>query len=227
MKSCQGDVIIDQGKHSASLGNGPKMNASLFSKSGLAGWKPAKPNFEKREVGCELALTQGGSRCAPLPWAIIRLPLRGAGKANQIAGADGGVPGVCGFAWRRDVRAGHAAAQLTSVSCVPMHLALDRIKRIEKLCEQCSESFSQIRPSESENSEKTLFRFGDSTSYLLIDNRPQPHSTSADESTVLPQLIALNRVESCWSALKKIYFAVEKSANFAQPTAMRRISEKI
>ena len=116
MKSCQGDVIIDQGKHSASLGNGPKMNASLFSKSGLAGWKPAKPNFEKREVGCELALTQGGSRCAPLPWAIIRLPLRGAGKANQIAGADGEVPGVCGFAWRKDVRAGHAAAQLTSVS---------------------------------------------------------------------------------------------------------------
>ena len=95
------------------------------------------------------------------------------------------------------------------------------------LCEQCSESFSQIRPSESENSEKTLFRFGDSASCLLFDNRPQPHSTSDDESTVLPQLIALNRVESCWSALKKIYFAVEKSANFAQPTAMRRISENV
>jgi hypothetical protein len=28
-------------------------------------------------------LTQGGGRCATLPWAIIRQPLRGAGRANQ------------------------------------------------------------------------------------------------------------------------------------------------
>jgi hypothetical protein len=64
---------------------GRKMITSLFSTSGLAGLRPAKPDVEKRETGFDRILTQGGGRSAPLPWAIIRLPLRGAGTSGRKA----------------------------------------------------------------------------------------------------------------------------------------------
>jgi hypothetical protein len=63
---CQSAVTAAE-RAGAAVGNASKMNNSLFSQFGLAGRCSAKPNFEKREVGSGVALTQGGSRCAPLP----------------------------------------------------------------------------------------------------------------------------------------------------------------
>jgi hypothetical protein len=38
-----------------------------------------------------LPFTQGGSRLAPLPWAIVLLPLWGDGKANKPAAPNAGI----------------------------------------------------------------------------------------------------------------------------------------
>lgn len=83
LKPRRGGLMIAQGKRgtSAALGYGRKIISSLF-RSGLARRRHAKPE-RKKEAGCWVALTQGGGRCATLPWATIRPPLRGSGKANQ------------------------------------------------------------------------------------------------------------------------------------------------
>ena len=41
----------------------------------------------KRGVEVGGSITQGGSRCAPLPWAIFSLPLRG-GRRNLLMSVD-------------------------------------------------------------------------------------------------------------------------------------------
>jgi hypothetical protein len=80
LKSGKDDVIIAQVKRgtSAALGKRHKMNPSLFSN---LIWRAVarQIRLEKRETGCGWRFTQGGSRSAPLPWATILLPLRGAG----------------------------------------------------------------------------------------------------------------------------------------------------
>ncbi len=91
-KSCKDDEIIAQGKRSAALGYGRKM-IPPFSPSGLARPWRARPEGEK-EVGWGGSLPRAAASAA-LPWAIILLPLRGAGEANQRAGGAGGVS-ICG-----------------------------------------------------------------------------------------------------------------------------------
>ena len=68
---------VAQGKRSAALGNEAIMNTPLSSFSAV----PPLPGgtAEKEERGWSWGVTQGGSRYAPLPWAIILLPLRGNG----------------------------------------------------------------------------------------------------------------------------------------------------
>ncbi len=79
LKSCKDDMIIAQGKRSAALGYGGKMNSSFFP-SGLARRRRAKPEG-KKEVGWGGPLPRAAASAA-LPWAVIRPPLRGSGKAN-------------------------------------------------------------------------------------------------------------------------------------------------
>jgi len=86
-KSCKDDGIVAQGKRSAALGYGCKTIPS-FLPSGLARQRRARPEGRK-EVGLGGSLPRAAAS-AVLPWAIILLPLRGAGKANQRAGGDGG-----------------------------------------------------------------------------------------------------------------------------------------
>jgi hypothetical protein len=86
LKSCKDDGMIAQGKRSAALGCGRKMIASFFP-SGLARQQRAKPEG-KKEVGWGGSLPRAAASAA-LPWANIRPPLRGSGKANQRAGGDG------------------------------------------------------------------------------------------------------------------------------------------
>jgi len=88
LKSCKDDEIIAQGKRSAALGYGRKVISSFFP-SGFARLWRAKPEG-KKEVGWVGSLPRAAASAA-LPWAIILLPLRGAGKANQRAGGDGGM----------------------------------------------------------------------------------------------------------------------------------------
>ena len=86
LKSCKDEEMIAQGKRSAALGYGRKMIPSFFP-SGFACQRRAKPEG-KKEIGWGGSLPRA-SASAALPWAIILLPLRGAGKANQRAGGDG------------------------------------------------------------------------------------------------------------------------------------------
>ena len=76
LKSCRDDMPIAQGKRSAALGYGRKMIPSFFS-SGWAQQKRAQPE-EKKEVGWSGSLPRAAASAA-LSWAIILLPLRGAG----------------------------------------------------------------------------------------------------------------------------------------------------
>jgi hypothetical protein len=98
LKSRRDDKMIAQGKRSVALGYGPKTIPSLFPSS-LARCRCAKLEG-KREVGWGGFLPRAAAsslRCArawqaaALPWAIILLPLRSAGKANQRAGSGGGM----------------------------------------------------------------------------------------------------------------------------------------
>src|SRR5258708_6662965 len=77
-KSCKDDLIIAQGKRSAALGSGPKMNISLFFQVWFCGLAARKTKLEKKggRWGDRLP------RAAAFPWAIILLPFPGAGKAN-------------------------------------------------------------------------------------------------------------------------------------------------
>ncbi len=87
-KSCKDDEIIAQGKRSAALGYGCKMIPPFFP-SGFA--RPRRAKSEgKKEHGWGGSLPRAAASAA-LPWAIILLPLRGAGEANQRAGGDGGM----------------------------------------------------------------------------------------------------------------------------------------
>jgi hypothetical protein len=86
-KSCKDDEIIAQGKRSAALGYGGEMIHSFFP-SGLARQGRARPEG-KEEDGWNGSLPRAAASTA-LPWAIILLPLRGAGKANQRAALGGG-----------------------------------------------------------------------------------------------------------------------------------------
>ncbi|MCX6913653.1 MAG: hypothetical protein NT167_11495 [Verrucomicrobia bacterium] len=75
-KSCKDDMIIAQGKRSAALGYGRNMIPSFFP-SGFA--RPWRVTLEgKKEVGWLGSLPRAAAS-ATLPWAIIMLPLRGAG----------------------------------------------------------------------------------------------------------------------------------------------------
>jgi hypothetical protein len=85
-ESCKDDEMVAQGKRSAALGYGRKMIPSFFP-SGFARQRRAKPEG-KKEVGWGGFLPRAAASAA-LPWAIILLPLRGAGKPNQRAGGDG------------------------------------------------------------------------------------------------------------------------------------------
>src|SRR5580765_3767482 len=79
-KSRRDDMIVAQGKRSAALGGGPKIFSSFFP-SGLARQRRARPEG-KKELGWGGGLPRAAASAA-LPWAIIRPPLRGSGKANQ------------------------------------------------------------------------------------------------------------------------------------------------
>jgi hypothetical protein len=72
-----------------------KMFSSFFP-SGLVRWRRAKPEG-KKEVGWGGFLPRAAASAA-LPWATIRLPLRGAGKANQTLEATAASLPVCGGA---------------------------------------------------------------------------------------------------------------------------------
>jgi hypothetical protein len=87
-KSCKDDEIIAEGKRRAALGYRPRMIPSFFP-SGFARQGRAKPEG-KKELGWVGSLPRAATSAA-LPWASIWLPLRGAGKANQRAGGDGGM----------------------------------------------------------------------------------------------------------------------------------------
>jgi hypothetical protein len=67
---------VAQGKRSAALGKEAKMNIRALS--GLP-CRASGSARQTRKSGIEVggAVTQGGGRCAPLPWAIFSLPLRG------------------------------------------------------------------------------------------------------------------------------------------------------
>jgi hypothetical protein len=75
-------MIIARGKRSAALGCGPEMISSLFSISGLARHRRARPEMEKRGVGWGGSLPRAAASAA-LPWAIIRPPRWGFGEANH------------------------------------------------------------------------------------------------------------------------------------------------
>ena len=77
-KSCRDDIIPAQGKRSVALGQGPKMNTSLFSK---LRW-PGQHNFEKREIGGGGGLPRAAASAA-LPWADMLLPFQGAAKQTE------------------------------------------------------------------------------------------------------------------------------------------------
>ena len=88
-KSWWDDEKVAQDKRSAVLGYGREMITSLFSRFGLPGRRPAKPNLEKREAGGWVSFTQGGgSACAALrralPWAGMSLPLWGVLNGDRI-----------------------------------------------------------------------------------------------------------------------------------------------
>ena len=62
LKSCKDDKIIAQGKRgtSAALGKRQKMISSLFSNLVWRAPQPRQTRLEKREIGCGVAVTQGG-----------------------------------------------------------------------------------------------------------------------------------------------------------------------
>ncbi len=84
LKAPKGRFIAAQGKRSAApsaaLGQGPKMNTSLFSK---LGWQ-SQPNFEKREISGGGGLPRAAASAA-LPWADMLLPFQGAGPCGRKA----------------------------------------------------------------------------------------------------------------------------------------------
>ena len=102
VKFCKDVIIIaTQGKRGTSdaLGCGPKMISSFF-RSGLTRLWRVKPE-RKKEVGWGGALPRAAASPASielrrgkaaLPRAVILLPLRDAGRANQRAGGDGEIP---------------------------------------------------------------------------------------------------------------------------------------
>ena len=110
-KSCKDDEIIAQGKRSAALGYGGNMVISFFP-SGLAPLGRAKPEG-KKETGRGGVIPRAAASAA-LPWAIILLPLRGVGKANQRAGGEGGM-----IALFRAARLGPAAPHHGRWPCEP------------------------------------------------------------------------------------------------------------
>ena len=95
LESRRDGLIIAQGKRgtSAALGGARKMISSFFP-SGLARRRRAKPEGKKEAV-CGGFLPRAAASAA-LPWAIILLPLRGAGKANKARQA---TPVLHPFAW--------------------------------------------------------------------------------------------------------------------------------
>ena len=80
LRAPKGRFIPAQGKRSAALGQGPKMNTSFFSK---LGW-PCQPNFEKREISGGGGLPRA-TAAAALPWAEMWLPFQGVGPSGRKA----------------------------------------------------------------------------------------------------------------------------------------------
>jgi hypothetical protein len=73
-------MMVAQGKRNAALGCGRKIVSSFFLLVFRTG--SAENQKEKRdEMGWPF--TQGGSRLAPLPWAIVLLPLWGDGMNSK------------------------------------------------------------------------------------------------------------------------------------------------
>ena len=83
-------MMIAQGMRSTALGCGLPMIFSSLSLSGLARQRRAKPETEKEGVGVGGVLPRAAAAAA-LPWAIIGLPLRGAGKTNRPTAGNAGV----------------------------------------------------------------------------------------------------------------------------------------
>ena len=79
--------MVAQGKRSAALGHRAKTISSFFP-SGWARLRRAQPEG-KKEVGFGGRLPRAAASAA-LPWATIRPPLRGSGKANQTLQATPG-----------------------------------------------------------------------------------------------------------------------------------------
>jgi hypothetical protein len=119
MMSRRDDGKIAQDKRSAVLGNRHTMNHSLISKSGFPRRGRGNPDFEMREAGCGVALTQGSAAAyASLrrvsPWAIFWPPLPGlrrrqtfrpgvdnfSPEANQMLEPPAASPPACGGAGR-------------------------------------------------------------------------------------------------------------------------------
>ena len=84
LKSRRDDMKIAQGKRgtSAALGCGPKMFLSLFSFR-VWGALRGRPEKKKERLGGVAFVLPRATASAALPWAILRPPLRGSGKANQ------------------------------------------------------------------------------------------------------------------------------------------------
>ena len=77
---------VAQGKQSAALGNGVIMN--IPSLHGL----PCRPDGSARQTmkrGLDIggSVTQGGSRCAPLPWATLCFRFRFTRKERLDSGS--------------------------------------------------------------------------------------------------------------------------------------------
>jgi hypothetical protein len=109
-KSWRDDEIIAQGKRgtSAALGRGSKMNPVPSSRFGLPRPARGKPNREEGRQGLGWRLPRAAAS-ASLPWAIISLPLRGAGGAwfrrwAPCAGREGFSSGEC---HSQDFRSSH------------------------------------------------------------------------------------------------------------------------
>ncbi len=96
----KGQIYTSPGQAQRRPGLRTQNDLSLFFQSGLA--HRAKPDWKKRELGCEVSFTQGGgSACAPLrralPWADIRLPFQGAGPSGRKANKSLEATRVCGL----------------------------------------------------------------------------------------------------------------------------------
>src|SRR5437667_579357 len=85
LKSRRDDMRVAPDKRSAVRGN-EEINIPLFPQSAAPACRRARRTAERGSCWWG-PVTQGGSRCAPLPWATFSLPLRGA-RWSLLTSAD-------------------------------------------------------------------------------------------------------------------------------------------